>query len=78
MILTSPEVMGLSQFRDDVLNASALGRLLVHIYYCVSPESMKFAVRKLLDPIVRIVGKRLETKTVSLPKTTSQQELNPE
>jgi hypothetical protein len=39
---------------------------------------MKFAVRKLLHPIVRIVGKQLEAKTVSLPKTIIQQELNPE
>jgi hypothetical protein len=33
----APEVTVLSQFRDDVLSASALGRLLVHIYYCISP-----------------------------------------
>jgi hypothetical protein len=67
----APEVTVLSQFRDDVLTASAVGRFLVHIYYCVSPpiasaidsrESMKFAVRKLLHPIVRIVGKRARSK----------------
>jgi len=67
----APEVTVLSQFRDDVLSASAVGRFLVHIYYCVSPPiasaidsrgSMKFAVRKLLHPIVRIVGKRARSK----------------
>src|SRR6185295_13564694 len=29
----APEVTVLSQFRDDVLTASTLGRMLVHIYY---------------------------------------------
>lgn len=67
----APEVTVLSQFRDDVLAASTLGRLLIHIYYGVSPpiasaidsrERMKSAVRKLLHPIVRIVGEQQEQK----------------
>ena len=58
------EVNLLTQFRDQVLSLSALGRVFVRTYYFLSPpialmvESRglaRFAVRKLLDVIVVIV-----------------------
>ena len=68
----APEVRVLSQFRDDVLTGTKFGRLLVHFYYYVSPpiasviasrEVLKSAVRKVLQPIVRNVAKRIEQST---------------
>lgn len=68
------EVLLLSQFRDDVLILSKVGRLFVRVYYYVSPpiaaaiesnELAKTTVRKVLRQIIRVVGKRRQGTQVS-------------
>ncbi len=63
------EVVILSEFRDEVLTSSKLGRLLVRLYCCTSPslasfidrkKLLKSGARKVLDPIVQLVSRRMK------------------
>lgn len=62
-----PEVWTLRRFRDEFLNKRRLGRLLVKIYYKISPrliltfgsiKLIKNINRKILDKIVRKLNGR--------------------
>lgn len=64
----APEVKILRDFRDKVLVESKFGKVLVSLYYCISPpiariisdtEILKKIVRKcLIEPIVKLVTQR--------------------
>lgn len=63
----APEVVYLSNFRDDTLNRSLLGRFFIRAYYALSPrfaeiiaksDFLKSAVRKMfLQPIIFLLKK---------------------
>ncbi|MBC9927405.1 CFI-box-CTERM domain-containing protein [Leucobacter sp. cx-169] len=61
----APEVLSLRAFRDQHLLTNASGRLLVRIYYCISPSlasllhnrsALNKAARRFLDGIVRRIS----------------------
>jgi hypothetical protein len=70
----APEVLILRRFRDDILLSSMFGRLLINIYYRVSPPIARLlgsnsflrrlVLKSVVHPIARMLSasRRLNTK----------------
>ena len=64
-----PEVWTLRRFRDDTLDNSRIGKLLIHLYYTASPYIVRLLEKtywpgKLLKPLINCIVKWLQVRGV--------------